>query len=53
VINRETGSQTAPGAKRLGLEKVILFNLSGHGILDINAYDRNAGGRKNTVCPPC
>jgi tryptophan synthase beta chain len=27
-------------AKRLGRDRVILFNLSGHGFLDINAYDR-------------
>ena len=38
-------------AKRLGRDRVILFNLSGHGFLDINAYDHN-GGRKNAVCPP-
>lgn len=36
-------------AKRTGEEKVILFNLSGHGFLDINAYDSNGSGkhRKN------
>jgi tryptophan synthase beta chain len=39
-------------AKRLGQEKVILFNLSGHGFLDINAYDQNGSGRKSAVCPP-
>lgn len=27
-------------AKQEGVERVILFNLSGHGFLDINAYDR-------------
>lgn len=28
-------------AKRQNIEKVILFNLSGHGLLDINAYAQN------------
>lgn len=38
-----------------GQEKVILFNLSGHGFLDIQAYDRNgkrpalSGGKKRRV----
>jgi tryptophan synthase beta chain len=31
-------------AKRTGEEKVILFNLSGHGFLDINAYAANGNG---------
>lgn len=39
-------------AKRLSQEKVILFNLSGHGFLDINAYDHNGSGREGAVCPP-
>ena len=30
----------ALAAKREGIERVILFNLSGHGFMDINAYDR-------------
>lgn len=30
-------------AKKERKEKVILFNLSGHGLLDINAYARNGG----------
>jgi len=30
----------ARSAKQEGVERVILFNLSGHGFLDINAYDR-------------
>ncbi len=30
----------AVDARESGKEKVILFNLSGHGFLDINAYDR-------------
>jgi len=38
-------------AKRLGQARVILFNLSGHGFLDINAYEHN-GGQKSAVCPP-
>ncbi len=29
-------------AKKENKEKVILFNLSGHGFLDINAFDRNS-----------
>jgi len=32
-------------AKKEGKEKIILFNLSGHGFLDINAYTRH--GKKN------
>jgi tryptophan synthase beta chain len=28
-------------AKKTGEEKVILFNLSGHGLLDITAYNGN------------
>jgi tryptophan synthase beta chain len=41
-------------AKKTGREKVILFNLSGHGFLDINAYAHNGAGRKNGsgLCPP-
>ncbi len=31
-------------AKRLGQEKVILFNLSGHGFLDLNAYAADGNG---------
>jgi tryptophan synthase beta chain len=31
-------------AKRLGQEKVILFNLSGHGFLDLSAYAANGNG---------
>ena len=36
-------------AKRLGQEKVILFNLSGHGFLDINAYAQNGSGRAKSA----
>jgi len=32
-------------AKSDNEEKVILFNLSGHGFLDINAYDKNGNGK--------
>ena len=35
-------------AKKTGEEKVILFNLSGHGFLDINAYDSNGNGSPKT-----
>jgi tryptophan synthase beta chain len=34
-------------AKNEGREKVILFNLSGHGLLDLNAYARNGNGSRN------
>lgn len=34
-------------AKRTGDERVILFNVSGHGFLDINAYAVNGGNGKN------
>jgi tryptophan synthase beta chain len=30
-------------AKEKGEEKVILFNLSGHGFLDISAFEGNSG----------
>jgi len=33
-------------AKREGKETVILFNLSGHGFLDMSAYERNGNGHK-------
>ena len=33
-------------AKKENLEKVILFNLSGHGFLDITAYNGNSGRGK-------
>jgi len=32
-------------AKRSGEKKVILFNLSGHGLLDLKAYDEFLAGR--------
>jgi tryptophan synthase beta chain len=37
--------EESPTAKREGRERTILFNLSGHGFLDINAYARNGHGR--------
>ena len=33
-------------AKAAGREKIILFNLSGHGFLDISAYDGNGNGSR-------
>ena len=33
-----------PKAKDEGREKVILFNLSGHGLIDMAAYDRYIAG---------
>jgi tryptophan synthase beta chain len=32
-------------AKELGEERVILFNFSGHGLLDLSAYDDFLNGR--------
>ena len=32
--------QEAEKAKEEGVERVILFNLSGHGLMDLNGYDR-------------
>ncbi|MFC2156827.1 TrpB-like pyridoxal phosphate-dependent enzyme [Acidobacteriota bacterium] len=39
----------ALSAKDSGEEKVILFNLSGHGFLDINAFDQNGSRQKRTA----
>jgi tryptophan synthase beta chain len=36
--------QEAKKAKEEGKEKVILFNLSGHGAMDLSAYDKYLGG---------
>jgi tryptophan synthase beta chain len=36
----------ALAAKTEGKEKVILFNLSGHGLLDLSAYARNGNGSR-------
>ena len=36
-------------AKEEGKERVILFNLSGHGLLDLGAYDRYFAGELNQV----
>jgi tryptophan synthase beta chain len=35
----------ALAAKETGEEKVILFNYSGHGFLDLSAYDDHNNGR--------
>jgi tryptophan synthase beta chain len=37
--------EEANKAKREGKEKVILFNLSGHGLLDLAGYDKYLGGK--------
>jgi len=36
----------ALAAKNEGKEKIILFNLSGHGLLDLSAYARNGNGSR-------
>ncbi len=43
----------AKKAKEEGKEKVILFNWSGHGLIDLGAYDAyNAGNLEDTPLPP-
>lgn len=37
--------EEAKKAKREGKEKVILFNLSGHGLLDLSGYDKYLNGK--------
>ena len=39
-----TAIREAKKAKEEGKEKVILFNLSGHGLIDMTAYDRFISG---------
>ena len=39
-----TAIREAKKAKEEGREKVILFNLSGHGLIDMAAYDRYIAG---------
>ncbi len=39
-----TAIREAKKAKEEGKEKVILFNLSGHGLIDMSAYDRYIAG---------
>ena len=34
-------------AKEEGVERVILFNLSGHGLIDLAAYDKYFAGELN------
>ncbi|MEM1597283.1 MAG: TrpB-like pyridoxal phosphate-dependent enzyme, partial [Pyrobaculum sp.] len=38
-------------AKRSGREVTILFNLSGHGLLDLSAYDEYLSGKLQDVAP--
>jgi tryptophan synthase beta chain len=51
IVAPETGHalaaviQEAEKAREEGKEKVILFNLSGHGLLDLNAYADFLGGK--------
>ena len=40
-------------AKEEGKEKVILFNLSGHGFLDLGAYDSYFAGHAENGCDSC
>lgn len=40
-------------AKEEGKEKVILFNLSGHGFLDLGAYDSYFAGHADDGCKAC
>ncbi len=37
--------EEANKARKEGREKVILFNLSGHGLLDLSGYDKYLGGK--------
>ncbi len=41
----------ALAAKKDGREAIILFNLSGHGFLDISAYNGKARNLDGTICP--
>jgi tryptophan synthase beta chain len=44
--------QEALKAKEEGKQKVILFNLSGHGLMDLNGYDAYLQGKlSNQVLP--
>ncbi len=43
--------EEANRAARTGEEKVILFNLSGHGFFDIGAYERNGSSPGTTAAP--
>lgn len=44
--------QEAKRAAEEGKEKVILFNLSGHGLLDLSGYDAFLGGRLSNYTLP-
>jgi tryptophan synthase beta chain len=37
----------AKAAKEEGVQKTILFNLSGHGLIDMSAYDQFLSGKMN------
>ena len=36
-------------AKEEGKEKVILFNFSGHGLIDLGAYDKYLSGQLDNI----
>ncbi len=42
--------EEAKKAKEEGKEKVILFNWSGHGIMDLAAYDAYLSGKLEDLC---
>jgi tryptophan synthase beta chain len=44
--------EEAKKAKREGKEKVILFNLSGHGLLDLAGYDKYLSGKLESSSVP-
>ena len=44
LIALAVGTVWAGGAKEAGEEKVILFNLSGHGLMDLVGYDKYFNG---------
>ena len=44
--------QEAKKAKKEGKEKVILFNLSGHGLLDLAGYDKYLSGKLESSAIP-
>ncbi len=41
--------QEAIRAREAGQKRVILFNLSGHGLLDLNAYESALSGKLQDV----
>jgi tryptophan synthase beta chain len=44
--------QEALKAKEEGKEKIILFNLSGHGLIDMSAYDSYFSGKLSNYDVP-